>query len=130
MKRSAVLFIAAIGLLATSCKKTPDAAKIPISPPSDSVHQQLGETSPFQAQLDSGNVAYRAKDYTRAREHYTRATEADSTVAAGWYGVYMAEDKLGNRAAADYAMKRASALNPEFDSMNPHGAAPKKEVGT
>ena len=130
MTRSAALLIAAMVLFTTSCKdKTSQQSKIPLKPPADSIHQANALT-PFKVQLDSGNAAYSAKDYARAREHYTRATEMDSTKAAAWFGVYMAEDKLGNHAAADYAMKRATQLNPEFQGANPHATPEKKENKT
>lgn len=133
MKRSAALLAAAVVLFATSCKQnpSPDNAKVPITPPADSVHAAMATPTPFQFQLDSGNVAFRAKDYTRARAHFMRATEIDSTNAAAWFGVYMAEDKLGNKAEADYAMKKAQELNPSFKGANPHGSdATKPESKT
>lgn len=133
MRRSAALVaVAAVALLATSCKQKPASeGKIPLTPPADSIHQPTAAMTPFRAQLDSGNTAYRAKDYTRAREHYIRATKLDSLSGAGWFGVYMAEDKLGNKAQADYAMKRARELNPAFNAPDVHGApAPKKEGTT
>ena len=88
----------------------------------------------FQALLDSGNAAYRAEDYARARTHYTRAVQLDSTVAAGWFGLYMAEQKAGNAAEADRAMKRAQAISPSLGGGTaPHGAAapeaPEAEEG-
>ncbi|HEX6560263.1 MAG TPA: hypothetical protein VF021_12395 [Longimicrobiales bacterium] len=132
MRRCAALVaVAAAALLATSCKQKPASeGKVPLTPPADSIHQQAAAATPFQLQLDSGNVAYRAKDYPGARAHYMRATAMDSLSAAGWFGVYMAEDKLGNRAQADYAMKRARELNPAFNAPV-HGApAPGKEDRT
>jgi tetratricopeptide (TPR) repeat protein len=130
-RRAAFLALAALTLLATSCKqKTTSTGKVPLTPPADSIHQKaMAAPTPFQLQLDSGNAAYRAKDYKGARDHYTRATKMDSTSAAGWFGVYMAEDKLGNRTAADDAMKKARALNPAFNS-GVHTPAPKKEGTT
>lgn len=62
------------------------------------------------SQLDSGNVAYRQGDYRRARTHYRRAVEQDSASNAAWFGVYMAENALGNEAAADSALRHAGGL--------------------
>ena len=64
------------------------------------------------AALDSGNAAYRARDYEAAREHYAKATRAGEDVAATWFGLYMAELALGNAEAADAAMARAQELAP------------------
>lgn len=129
MNRSAALLAAAVALFATSCQKKPSTenAKVPITPPADSVHAAVAAATPFRAQLDSGNLAFRAKDYAGARGHFMRATEIDSTNAAGWFGVYMAEDKLGNKAEADYALKRAQQLNPAFKESGPHGTMPPTE---
>jgi Flp pilus assembly protein TadD len=68
--------------------------------------------------LDSGNVAYRAGDYGEARRQFRAATEADSTAASAWFGVYMAERALGNEAAADSALRRAGSLG-DAPGMHP-----------
>lgn len=60
--------------------------------------------------LDSGNAAYRAGDYQAARRQYRAAVEVDSTAAAAWFGVYMAERALGDDRAADSALRRAGDL--------------------
>lgn len=60
------------------------------------------------AHLDSGNAAYRDGEYGRALRHYRSAAAADSTVAAAWFGVYMAERALGDSVAADSALRRAT----------------------
>lgn len=60
--------------------------------------------------LDSGNAAYRAGDYPGARRQYRAAVGEDSTAAAAWFGVYMAERALGNELAADSALSRAGDL--------------------
>lgn len=68
--------------------------------------------------LDSGNVAYRAGEYEEARRHFREAVRADTTAAAGWFGVYMAETALGNDAAADSALQRAGGLG-DASGMHP-----------
>lgn len=83
-----------------AASRSPDRRDLP---PSVTVH------------LDSGNAAYRADDYRRARRHFHAAVEADSSVAAGWFGVYMAERALGNDRAADSALRRAGATGAPSD---------------
>jgi hypothetical protein len=61
----------------------------------------------LKAHLDSGNAAYSDQKYDVARDHYRRAVALDSTLSAAWFGIYMAETKLGNKAAADSAIVRA-----------------------
>lgn len=70
------------------------------------------------AQLDSGNTAYRAGDYERARTHYRRAVDEQPGSNAAWFGVYMVENALGNDAAADSALERAGSLSGS-EAMHP-----------
>jgi tetratricopeptide (TPR) repeat protein len=69
---------------------------------------ELGAAS----QLDSGNAAYRRKDYGTALGHYTSAARRQPDLAAAWFGIYMANRELGDSAAADSAMRRVQALAP------------------
>jgi len=62
--------------------------------------------------VDSGNAAYRARDFSTAAGHYRRAIEAGPDVGAAWFGLYMAERANGNDAAADSALNRARELLP------------------
>lgn len=110
MKRNAALVaLTAVTLYATSCQQgPPSAAGVAAAPAEDSVHKATA-AAPLSALLDSGNAAFRSQEYASARDFYTRAIQLDSTFAAGWFGVYMAEDKLGNAETAAYAMQRAMA---------------------
>ena len=62
------------------------------------------------AQLDSGNAAIRADEHAVAREHFTRVTEMAPDVAAGWFGLYLAEQGMGNQEAAAAALEQARSL--------------------
>jgi Flp pilus assembly protein TadD len=62
--------------------------------------------------VDSGNVAYRARDFDTAVRHYRRGIQAGPDVGAAWFGLYMAELANGNAAAADSALEQARALMP------------------
>ena len=73
-----------------------------------------------QTAIDSGNVAYRRGDYKAANAFFRQAARAEPKNVAGWYGVYMAEAKLGNQAAADSAHAIVANLAPEL----PAGAHP------
>ncbi|MFW6193114.1 MAG: tetratricopeptide repeat protein [Gemmatimonadota bacterium] len=76
--------------------------------------------------LDSGNTAYRAGEFEKARRHFRAAVQTDSTEAAGWFGVYMAERALGNEVAADSALRRAGGLG---DASGMHGAPDEDSAG-
>jgi tetratricopeptide (TPR) repeat protein len=81
--------------------------------------------APVRAQLDSGNAAYRLRDYPAALRHYREAARLDPDQAPAWYGVQMAAGALGDRAAADSAGARLRALAPATPPAVHHpGAAP------
>jgi tetratricopeptide (TPR) repeat protein len=71
------------------------------------------------AALDSGNAAYRERDYQRALAHYTAAVEMHPELAAGWFGIYMAQLALGNPEAAEAAMAQARIHAPGASLMHP-----------
>jgi len=74
------------------------------------------------AQLDSGSAAYREDNFAGALAHYTEATRRGPDVAAGWFGVYMAQTRLGNAAAADSALERARDVAPGATLIHPTAA--------
>jgi tetratricopeptide (TPR) repeat protein len=69
--------------------------------------------------LDDGNAAYRARDYEAALRHYQSAVEMEETLAAGWFGLYMAHLALGNVDAAEAAMEQARMHAPGASLMHP-----------
>lgn len=62
--------------------------------------------------LALGNAAYRSRDFTTALEQYEEAARLDPGAPAAWFGVYMAQQALGNEAAAEAALRRAEELDP------------------
>ncbi len=78
-----------------------------------------------RARVDSGNAAYRARDFQAALRHFREAARLDPGQAVAWYGVQMAAGALGDRAAADSAAARLRALAPSSPPAAHHpGAAP------
>lgn len=78
----------------------------------------------IQVRLDSANAAYRARDYQRALDAYAEVTRLAPDLAAGWYGLGMTHEALGNPVAADSAMMRVHGLAPEIPLQHPSNAAP------
>jgi tetratricopeptide (TPR) repeat protein len=64
------------------------------------------------AHLDSGSAAFREEDYQEALRHYALVTEVAPEIGAGWFGVYMAADALGDAERAAAALERARSLIP------------------
>jgi hypothetical protein len=80
-----------------------DAASLPArgAPPP-------GMTAVSAALLDSGNVAFRVKQYAVAQQYYERAAAEVPDQAAPWYGVYMVAQATKNQPLSDSAMKMVS----------------------
>lgn len=122
----AVVLPLAGGLLLTGCQgeETSTDDRRPIgqaSAPGEqgdrpSARQEM--SAGVAAQLDSGNAAYRMEEYERARTHYRRALDQEEDSNAAWFGIYMAENALGNEAAADSALERAGSLSGS-EAMHP-----------
>lgn len=79
-----------------------------------------------EALLDSGNAAFRARDFDGALAFYARAAQASPTHAAPWFGTYMVGKATNNEPLADSALREVRARAPD---MQPHppgapGAAP------
>lgn len=64
-----------------------------------------GLTPLAAAQLDSGNVAFRAQRYDEALAYYRAATIAVPQHASPWYGIYMVAQATGNQGLADSASR-------------------------
>lgn len=107
-----------VALTVLACSPPDDQETGSIS--GDQVRQTRAELPPeMTAALDSGNAAYSRGDYQAALEAYDEAVAIDDDVAAGWFGVYMAQQALGNTEAADSAMLRAQDLAPGASLIHP-----------
>lgn len=73
------------------------------------------------AQIDSGNAAIRTDSFDLARRHFLRATEIDGRVAAGWFGLYMAEQGRGDAESAMAALERARETAASTTMIHPNG---------
>jgi len=60
--------------------------------------------------FDSASAALEAGDALRARELFSAVLDEDSTLAAAWIGLHLADRALNERAAADSALRQARAL--------------------
>jgi Flp pilus assembly protein TadD len=71
------------------------------------------------AQLDSGNAAVRADSFELARRHFLAATDMAPDVAAGWFGLYLAEQGLGRGDEAMAALERAREIASGASLIHP-----------
>ena len=95
---------------AVSCR--PDDQRTDTLDPHSGMQTRYEMDPAVAAQLDSGTAAYRAQDFEASLLHYRRVTELEEGLAAGWFGVYMAERALGNEAQAEAALERARNAVP------------------
>lgn len=110
MKQTSVYWLVLMVLAMAACR--PEDQKTG-SIGEEQVRSARHELAPAtRAQLDSGNAAFRARDWERALRHYRAVIDLDQETAAGWFGVYMVEQARGNAAAADSALEKAQALQP------------------
>jgi Flp pilus assembly protein TadD len=108
----------ALGLTATflllvaapSCQ--PDDQRTDTLDPQEAMQARENMPPGAVEQLDSGSVAYREDDFAAALRHYTRVTELAPDVGAGWFGVYMAAEALGDTELAEGALERARNVVP------------------
>ncbi len=100
---------------ATSAESALPPGHVPITPggaPLSGVGQVL---------LDSGNVAFRQKDFAAAQAYYQKAAEAAPGHAAPWFGTYMVGQATGNKALADSALRMVRQRAPDMQA-HPEGA--------
>jgi hypothetical protein len=83
-----------------------------------------GMTVKSAALLDSGNVAFRTKQYPLAQQYYEKAAAEVPDQAAPWYGVYMVAQAIKNQTLADSALKMVRTRSGGSDLMgSPMGKA-------
>jgi tetratricopeptide (TPR) repeat protein len=117
MNRAMIVGAASVLLLA-ACQRADDQRTDTITDRDvRAARQQLDPA--VAAALDSGNVAYRARDYQRALQHYQEVVARNEELAAGWFGIYMAQLALGNPDAAEAAMAQARIHAPAASLMHP-----------
>ena len=78
-------------------------------------------------QVDSANTLYAAQEYEAAAEIYRGLAEEHDNIGTIWFGLYMAENALGNQEAAMAAMERAESISPGLGMM--HDAAEASGMG-
>lgn len=116
-------FVLVLLPLVIGCRGGADPDRAPLGEP-----EGQGVSGPVteeaRMELDSANAAFRSGDLEAALAHYRVVTRMEPELAAGWYGVGMTQEALGNAAAADSAMMRAHRLAPEIPLRHPTGEAP------
>jgi len=110
--------------LLSSCR--PDDQRTDSVDPNAAAQERASWPAALLAQVDSGNAAIRADDFEAARRHFATATELAPEVAAGWFGLYLAEQGLGRTTEAADALERAQAIEAGASLIHhePGGSGP------
>ena len=101
-----ILAVAAV----LSCR--PDDQRTETLDAGEAVRRRADLAPGVVAQLDSGGAAFRDDRFSAALEHYTRVTELAPDLGAGWFGVYMARQALGDLEGAEAALERVRQIAP------------------
>lgn len=83
-----------------------------------------------QALLDSGNAAFRQKDYDAALAFYGKARDAQPAHAAPWFGTYMVAQATKNTVLADSALRMVRERAPEMQAHPGGTTAPGTMPGS
>ncbi len=110
MNKRRALAVLLVLAAAVSCR--PDDQRTDTLDPHQGMQARENMPAAAVAQLDSGSAAYRIDDFEQSLLHYSRATEIAPDLAAGWFGVYMAADALGDVDLAEEALERARSVVP------------------
>lgn len=94
----------------------PGAVPTTDGPPVDQLPP--GMTPMAAAHLDSGNVAFRARQYDQAMVYYRKAVLDVPEHAAPWYGIFMVAQATKNSALADSASKAIATRTGGQDLLN------------
>ena len=119
-RRWAVALSALAVALATGACRPADQETGSLDPQGAATRTQLPEE--LVAALDSGSQAFRAGAMDEALAQYERATELAPDHAAGWFGIYMVQQRLGDAEAAAAALERAQAAAPGATIIHPTDA--------
>lgn len=103
----------------------PDTQRTDSVDPGAGVEDRASWDPEMVEHLDAGNAAIRADSFDLARTHFAAATELEPEVAAGWFGLYMAERGLGNTEAAQAALERAQRLAAGATLIHPNEGSPE-----
>ncbi|MEQ1691854.1 MAG: tetratricopeptide repeat protein [Gemmatimonas sp.] len=128
---------AAVVVLSSACSG-PDVPKTPLGAanaggsfvPGATDQLPPGLNASAAARLDSGNIAFRLKQYDQAMKYYEAAAKDVPDHAAPWYGIYMVGQATGNTALADSATRAVAKRTGGGDLLDTglvkaHGGAEK-----
>lgn len=115
-------WIAVVAVLALAACSEDEGQQVPLGEDAEqSETRRASWPAELTAQVDSANAAIAGGEYETAAEIYRSLVEQYPDIGTVWFGLYMAEDALGNTDAAEAALEKAEAITPGLGRM--HDAA-------
>jgi len=115
----------AVAALSASACGGPEVPKTPLGAtstgsfvPGATSELPPGLNASAAARLDSGNIAFRLKQYDQALHYYEAAAKDVPQHAAPWYGISMVGQATGNKALVDSATRAVAARSGGGDLLN------------
>ena len=105
------------GLVSSACSRSESGDRVTL------VGAQRTLPADARAQLDSGNLAFRARDLDAAKRHYQRASKQAADHTAPWTGLMMVARATGDSVALQQAMRRIEQLSPGTSTSHPIGGS-------
>ena len=123
------LWMTALAVLAVAACGEQESQRVELGEDQESQAQQGRANWPeeLEVQVDSANLEYMNEEYQASADRYRAMTERYPEIGTLWFGLYMAENALGNQDAAQAALVKAEELAPGLGSM--HEAAESGGMG-
>lgn len=115
-------WIAVVAVLAVAACSEEEGRRVPLGQDTaQSADRRASWPAELTARVDSANAAIANDEPAVAAEIYRELVQEYPEIGTVWFGLYMAEDALGNTEAAAAALERAEAITPGLGRM--HDAA-------
>ncbi|MGK7311827.1 MAG: tetratricopeptide repeat protein [Candidatus Longimicrobiales bacterium M2_2A_002] len=116
------LWMTALAVLAAAaCGEQQEGQRVELGEEEQAAENQQGRASwPYEleAQVDSANLEYMNEQYQASADRYRALTEEYPEIGTLWFGLYMAENALGNEETAQEALAKANELAPGLGPMH------------
>lgn len=114
------MWIIALAVLAVAACSEQEGQRVELDqdPEAQATDGRASWPAELATMVDSANALIAAGEYEASAEIYRGLVEEYPQVGTVWFGLYMAEDALGNTEAAGAALEQAEAINPGLGRMH------------
>lgn len=114
------VWMTALAVLAVAACGEQEGQRVELGEDEQAAEDQSRANWPYEleVQVDSANLEYMNEQYQASADRYRAMTEEYPEIGTLWFGLYMAENALGNEEAAQEALARAEELAPGLGQMH------------